>query len=79
MATDNYPDWLEERFGDDTPDWAEERWGDNDDANVNQSISRNIISRRLRISLRIMVKNNQRATRKESCHESREAKRSHKS
>ena len=78
MATDNYPDWLEERFGDDIPDWAEERWGDNDDANVNQSISRNIISRRLRISLRIMVKNNQRATRKESRHEFREAKRSHK-
>ena len=74
MATDNYPDWLEERFGDDTPDWAEERWGDNDDANVNQSISRNIISRRLRISLRIMVKNNQRATRKESRREIREAK-----
>jgi hypothetical protein len=23
-----YPDWLEERFGDDIPDWAEERWGD---------------------------------------------------
>ena len=23
MATDNYPDWLEERFGDDTPDWTE--------------------------------------------------------
>jgi hypothetical protein len=27
----NYPDWLEERFGDDIPDWAEERWGDDDD------------------------------------------------
>lgn len=26
-----YPDWLEDRFGDDIPDWAEERWGDNDD------------------------------------------------
>lgn len=22
-----YPDWVEERFGDDIPDWAEERWG----------------------------------------------------
>ena len=27
----NYPDWLEDRFGDDIPDWAEERWGDEDD------------------------------------------------
>lgn len=26
-----YPDWLEDRFGDDIPDWAEERWGDDDD------------------------------------------------
>ena len=26
-----YPDWVEERFGDDIPDWAEERWGDDDD------------------------------------------------
>ena len=26
-----YPDWLEERFGDDIPDWAEERWGDDED------------------------------------------------
>ena len=26
-----YPDWVEERFGDDIPDWAEERWGDSDD------------------------------------------------
>lgn len=26
-----YPDWLEERFGDDIPDWAEERWGNEDD------------------------------------------------
>jgi hypothetical protein len=25
-----YPDWLEERFGDDIPNWAEERWGDAD-------------------------------------------------
>lgn len=29
--SNNYPDWLEERFGDDIPDWAEERWGDDDD------------------------------------------------
>lgn len=29
--SNNYPDWLEERFGDNIPDWAEERWGDNDD------------------------------------------------
>ena len=27
----NYPDWLEDRFGDDIPEWAEERWGDDDD------------------------------------------------
>ena len=26
-----YPDWTEERFGDDIPAWAEERWGDEDD------------------------------------------------
>ena len=26
----DYPDWVEERFGDDVPDWAEERWGDDD-------------------------------------------------
>ena len=26
-----YPDWVEDRFGDDIPDWAEDRWGDNDD------------------------------------------------
>jgi hypothetical protein len=25
-----YPDWLEDRFGDDIPDWAEERWGNDD-------------------------------------------------
>lgn len=26
-----FPDWLEERFGDNIPDWAEERWGNSDD------------------------------------------------
>ena len=26
-----YPDWVEERFGDDIPEWAEERWGDDDE------------------------------------------------
>ena len=26
-----YPDWLEDRFGDDIPDWAEDRWGNDDD------------------------------------------------
>lgn len=26
-----YPDWVEERFGDNIPDWAEERWGNSDD------------------------------------------------
>lgn len=26
-----YPDWLEDRFGDDIPNWAEDRWGDDDD------------------------------------------------
>lgn len=25
-----YPDWVEDRFGDDVPEWAEERWGDED-------------------------------------------------
>lgn len=25
-----YPDWVEDRFGDDIPDWAEERWGDDE-------------------------------------------------
>lgn len=28
----SYPDWVEDRFGDDIPDWAEERWGDDDDS-----------------------------------------------
>jgi hypothetical protein len=26
-----YPEWVEERFGDDIPEWAEERWGDDED------------------------------------------------
>lgn len=26
-----YPDWVEDRFGDNIPDWAEDRWGDDDD------------------------------------------------
>lgn len=26
-----YPDWVEDRVGDDIPDWAEDRWGDDDD------------------------------------------------
>lgn len=26
-----FPDWVEERFGDNIPDWAEERWGNSDD------------------------------------------------
>ena len=26
----NYPDWVEERFGDNIPDWVEDRWGDNE-------------------------------------------------
>ena len=26
-----FPDWVEDRFGDDIPDWAEDRWGDDDD------------------------------------------------
>lgn len=33
MCDPNYPDWVEDRFGDDIPDWVEERWGDNDDGN----------------------------------------------
>lgn len=34
-----YPDWVEERFGNDIPDWAEDRWGDDsseDDSPDNQ-------------------------------------------
>lgn len=27
-----YPDWVEDRFGDDVPEWAEERWGDDENA-----------------------------------------------
>lgn len=27
----NYPDGVEDRFGDDIPEWAEDRWGDDDD------------------------------------------------
>lgn len=26
-----YPDWVEDRFGDNIPDWAEDHWGDDDD------------------------------------------------
>lgn len=26
----NYPEWVEERFGDNIPDWVEDRWGDNE-------------------------------------------------
>lgn len=26
-----FPDWVEDRFGDDIPDWTEDRWGDDDD------------------------------------------------
>lgn len=26
--SNGYPDWVNERFGDDIPAWAEERWGD---------------------------------------------------
>ena len=26
----NYPDWVEDRFGDDIPECAEDRWGDDD-------------------------------------------------
>lgn len=28
-----YPDWVEDRFGDDIPDWAEDCWEDDDDDN----------------------------------------------
>ena len=31
MHGPEYPDWVEERFGDDIPEWAEERWGDDGD------------------------------------------------
>lgn len=27
----SYPDWVEDRFGDDIPEWAEDRWGDDED------------------------------------------------
>lgn len=26
-----YPEWVEDRFGDDIPDWAQDRWGDDED------------------------------------------------
>lgn len=26
-----FPNWVEDRFGDDIPDWAEDRWRDDDD------------------------------------------------
>lgn len=31
-AMSNYPDWVEDRWGDDVPDWAEDRWGDDNDS-----------------------------------------------
>ena len=40
-----YPDWIEDRFGDDIPDWAEERWGDDDD---DQSSTYSIDNRHLK-------------------------------
>lgn len=30
IGMSDYPDWVEDRFGDDIPDWAEDRWGDDD-------------------------------------------------
>lgn len=33
-----YPDWLEDRFGDDIPEWAEDRWGDDEDDDKNWDI-----------------------------------------
>lgn len=33
-----FPDWVEDRFGDDIPDWAEDRWGDDDDQSSTCSI-----------------------------------------
>lgn len=30
MSCADYPDWVEDRFGDDIPDWAEDRWGDDE-------------------------------------------------
>lgn len=30
-----YPDWLEDRFGDDIPEWAEVRWSDDEDDDKN--------------------------------------------
>lgn len=33
IGMSDYPDWVEDRFGDDIPDWAEDRWGDDDDDN----------------------------------------------
>ena len=30
-----YPDWLEDRFGDNIPEWAEDRWGDDEDDDKN--------------------------------------------
>lgn len=27
----DYPEWVEDCFGDDIPEWAQERWGDEKD------------------------------------------------
>lgn len=44
-----YPDWLEDRFGDDIPEWAEVRWGDdeNDDKNWNRDKKYIIIKKKI--------------------------------
>ena len=36
-----YPNWLEDRFGDDIPDWAKDRWGDADDDQSSACLSDN--------------------------------------
>lgn len=34
----DYPDWVEDRFGDDIPDWAVDRWGDDaDDDDIDEN------------------------------------------
>lgn len=35
-----YPDWVEDRFGDDIPEWAEEHWGDDKDDDKDDEVVR---------------------------------------
>ena len=35
-----YPDWVEDRFGDDISEWAEEHWGDDKDDDKDDEVVR---------------------------------------